>query len=327
MAFALTLSGVTFTLAIIWGGVFVRLLRRWGIGKQIRIEGPQTHFNKMGTPTMGGILILLAVLAVTVVANGVQIVRRQEIAEAVVIPLTIMAAFGVLGAVDDWAGIRGRRQGEGLFVRTKFLWQIILALGAAALLYWRLGLSGVAVPTIYVQLNMGIFYLPIAVFTIVSASNAVNIIDGLDALAGLISATAFAAYGVIAALQDQLYLARFCFTAVGACIGFLWYNGHPAQVFMGDTGSLALGATLGVVALLSGQWLLLPIIAIIPVAGVLSVIIQVAYFKISGGKRIFKMAPIQHHFELLGWSETQVVQRFWIIGLLGAIFGVALALA
>ena len=127
-------------------------------------------------------------------------------------------------------------------------------------------------------------------------------------------------------MQDQQYLARFCFIVMGACIAFLWYNAHPAQVFMGDTGSLALGATLGVVALLSGQWLLLPLIAVIPMAGVLSSMIQIGYFKLTGGKRIFKMAPIQHHFELVGWSETQVVQRFWIVALMGAIMGVALAM-
>ncbi len=344
MSLALTLGGVSFLLAIIWGGVFVRVLRRFGVGKQIRVEGPRSHFTKLGTPTMGGILILAAVLVVTVVAHVVQILKQQEIAEAIVIPLVIMTAFGVLGAVDDWAGIRRRplrsgtgalsssrgstddRTGEGLFARTKFLWQIVIAAGAAALLHWRLGLQGVAVPTISTQLPMGILYLPVAVLTIVATSNAVNIIDGLDGLAGLIAATAFGAYGVIAALQDQQYLARFCFVVVGSCFAFLWYNAHPAQVFMGDTGSLALGATLGTVALLSGQWLLLPLIAVVPVAGVLSVILQVSYFKLTGGKRIFKMAPIQHHFELLGWSETQVVQRFWIVGLLAAMLGVALAM-
>jgi phospho-N-acetylmuramoyl-pentapeptide-transferase len=327
MAFSLTLCVITFLLAIIWGEVFVRILRHFGIGKQIRIEGPQSHFTKMGTPTMGGILIQVAVLVVTVVANVVLIVRQQEIAEAIIIPLLIMAAFGVLGAVDDWSGIRGSRsiEGEGLYARTKFVWQILIATAAAALLHWRLGLRGVAIPTILVQLNIGIFYVPVAIFIIVSMSNAVNLIDGLDSLAGLISITAFGAYGLIASIQDQEYLARFCFIVMGACFAFLWYNSNPAQMFMGDTGSLALGATLGVVALLSGQWLLLPIIAIIPVAGALSVVIQVTYFKLTGGKRIFKMAPIQHHFELVGWSEMQVVQRFWIVGLFGAMIGLALA--
>ena len=328
MPFALTLGGVSFMLAIIWGAPFVRLLREFRIGKRIRVELPESHFTKMGTPTMGGLLIIMAVFLVTIVAHVVEILRQQEIAQAIVIPLAIMAAYAALGAVDDWAGIRGRRKefGEGLFARTKLLWQIIIATAAAALIHWRLGLGGVSVPTILFQLNMGIMYVPVAILIIVSAANAVNFTDGLDGLASLISATAFGAYGVIAVLQDQQYLARFCFIVVGACIAFLWFNSHPAQIIMGDTGSMALGATLGVVALLSGQWLLLPIIAIVPVAEIVSVALQVVYFKATGGKRIFKMAPLHHHFELLGWSETQIVQRFWIVALLGAMSGIALAL-
>jgi phospho-N-acetylmuramoyl-pentapeptide-transferase len=156
-------------------------------------------------------------------------------------------------------------------------------------------------------------------------SNAVNLTDGLDGLAGLIAATAFAAYGGIALLQGQVFLARFSFTVVGAIFGFLWFNVHPAQLFMGDTGSLPLGATLAVVALMSGQWILLPIIAIIPTSTVLSVVLQVTYFKLTKGRRLFKMSPLHHHFELSGWSETQVVQRFWLISLLFAMIGVAFA--
>ena len=160
---------------------------------------------------------------------------------------------------------------------------------------------------------------------IVGFSNAVNFTDGLDVLAGLISATAFAAYGGIALLQGQVFLGRFCFTIVGALFGFLWFNVHPAQLIMGDAGALSLGATLGVVALMTGQWLLLPLIAVIPLSENLSVMLQVGYFKLTKGKRLFKMAPLHHHFELIGWSETQVVQRFWLVGLLFAMLGVAIA--
>ena len=158
-------------------------------------------------------------------------------------------------------------------------------------------------------------------------SNAVNLTDGLDGLAGLISATAFAAYAVIALIQGQEYLARFCFILVGSVFGFLWFNVHPALLFMGDTGSLALGATLGTVALMTGQWPLLLLIGIMPLSITLSVILQIGYFKITGGRRLFKMAPLQHHFELCGWSETQVVQRFWLISLLGALIGVGVMFA
>jgi len=157
---------------------------------------------------------------------------------------------------------------------------------------------------------------------IVGMSNAVNFTDGLDGLAGLISATCFAAYGIIALSQEQVFVARFCFTIVGALFGFLWFNVHPAQLFMGDVGSLPLGAVLGVVALMTGQWLLLPLIAIIPVSELFSDVLQIGYFRLTKGKRLFKMAPLHHHFELLGWSQTQVVQRFWLIGLLGAMLGV-----
>jgi phospho-N-acetylmuramoyl-pentapeptide-transferase len=157
-------------------------------------------------------------------------------------------------------------------------------------------------------------------------SNAVNLTDGLDGLAGLISATAFAAYGGIALIQGDVFVGRFCFTLVGALFGFLWFNVHPAMLFMGDLGSLSLGAVLGVVSLMTGQWILLPLIAIIPVSNALSDILQVGYFKLTHGKRLFKMAPLHHHFELSGWSETQVVQRFWLISLLCAMFGVAIAL-
>jgi phospho-N-acetylmuramoyl-pentapeptide-transferase len=154
----------------------------------------------------------------------------------------------------------------------------------------------------------------------------VNFTDGLDGLAGLICATAFAAYGGIALMQGNIFVARFCFTVVGALFGFLWFNVHPAMMIMGDTGSLSIGAVLGVVALMTGQWVLLPIIAIIPVSEAASDVLQILYFKATKGKRLFKMAPLHHHFELLGWSETQIVQRFWLIGLLAAMIGMALAL-
>ena len=153
-----------------------------------------------------------------------------------------------------------------------------------------------------------------------------NFTDGLDGLAGLIAATAFTAYGGIALIQGQIYLARFCFTLVGALFGFLWFNVHPADLFMGDTGSLSLGATLAVVVLMTGQWPLLLIIGIIPLSEALSVTLQIGYFKLTKGQRIFKMAPIHLHFELLGWSETQVVQRFWLIALVAAMIGVGLTL-
>jgi phospho-N-acetylmuramoyl-pentapeptide-transferase len=236
-----------------------------------------------------------------------------------------MVGYGALGAIDDWEGVRGKRRGEGMRARTKFAAQVLLALGTAYVLKYMLDVPDMYLPGIKGEINLGWWYIPIAAFIIVSESNAVNFTDGLDGLAGLISATAFVAFGGIALIYGYDYLARFCFTVVGALFGFLWFNVHPAELFMGDTGSLALGSTLAVVALMTGQWPLLLVIAIIPLSEALSVVIQISYFKMTKGKRFFKMTPIHLHFELLGWSETQVVQRFWLIGLLAAMVGLGLA--
>ncbi len=323
---ALALSGLSFVMTVIWGGPLVRLLRHFKIGKLIRVEGPKSHITKMGTPTMGGVMIILPVAMVTLMLNAATLVGFTVLGRSVLVPLAIMGAYGLLGAIDDWEGIRGPRRGLGMRARTKFIFQVILAIFTAYALKYIL-----IVPELFWfagggAISLGPLYIPIAVFIIVGMSNAVNFTDGLDGLAGLISATAFVTYGAIALMQDQVFVARFCFTIVGALFGFLWFNVHPAQMIMGDTGSLALGATLAVVALITGRWLLLPVIAIIPVSEALSVVLQIGYFRLTKGKRLFKMAPFHHHFELLGWSETQVVQRFWLVSLMSAMFGIALTL-
>lgn len=323
---AISLSVLSFMLAIIWGDPLLRILRHFRIGKMIRVEGPEHHVSKMGTPTMGGVMILLPVTLVTLLLNAASLIGMPVSGRSVLLPLLALWAFALLGAVDDWEGIRGPRRGLGMRIRTKFILQVILALAIAFALKYLLKVPEMHWPGVEDPIPLGNFYIPLATFIIVGMSNAVNFTDGLDGLAGLISATAFAAYGGIALLQEQTFLARFCFTLVGAIFGFLWFNVHPAELFMGDTGSLALGAVLGVVALMTGQWLLLPIIAIIPVSEALSDVLQIVYFRRTKGKRLFRMAPLHHHFELGGWSETQVVQRFWLIGLLFAMLGVALAL-
>jgi phospho-N-acetylmuramoyl-pentapeptide-transferase len=322
---ALALSGLSFMLAIIWGSPLLRVLRHFRIGKIIRVEEPDRHFTKMGTPTMGGVMILLPVMLLTILLNAASLIGVTVLGRSVLLPLLVLLCYALLGALDDWEGIRGPRRGLGMRARTKFIFQLILALGIAFGLKYVLEVPEMFWPGFEEPISLGIFYIPIAAFIIVGMSNAVNFTDGLDGLAGLISATAFAAYGGIALLQDQVFLARFCFTLVGAIFGFLWFNVHPAELFMGDTGSLSIGATLAVVALMTGQWLLLPIIAIIPVSEALSVVIQILYFKATKGKRFFRMAPLHYHFELGGWSETQVVQRFWLVSLLFAMLGVALA--
>jgi phospho-N-acetylmuramoyl-pentapeptide-transferase len=284
----------------------------------------------MGTPTMGGVMVIGPVLIITVGLNLAAMLGNTLIGRSILLPMGTLLTFGILGAIDDWSGIRGRRKGEGLMARHKFLIQCILAFIISLALYlpppFGQDLHSLAIPTIPEKIDIGLIYIPIAIFFVVGFSNAVNLTDGLDSLAGWTSAIAFACYGVIAYLQGQPYLILFCFTMVGALLAFLWFNAHPAELFMGDTGALALGATLAVVAFMTGQWLLLPIIGLVFVGEALSDIIQVGYFKLTGGKRFFKMAPLHHHFELQGWSETQVVQRFWLAGLLAGMLGVALAL-
>ncbi|GAB4483306.1 MAG: phospho-N-acetylmuramoyl-pentapeptide-transferase [Anaerolineae bacterium] len=331
-AFALTVGSFTFLITVIWGGPFIEVLRRLGVGKQIRADIADVHSAKIGTPTMGGLLILIPVVMVTLGLNLANLIVPNVTGRSILVPLAVMVYFGGLGALDDWEGIQGLRAvGEGLPARVKFGLQIIGALGVALVLYYGLDVHSVAIPGFPFRFDLKLLYLPIAIFVIVGFSNAINLTDGLDGLAGIITASAFAAYGVIALLQGQVYLVQFCFTVVGACFAFLWFNAHPAQLFMGDTGSLALGATLGTVALMTGQWLVLPIIALIPVAEVLSVILQVMSSQLSRrylGRDIrpFLRTPIHHHFEKLGWSETQIVQRFWLIAILASLFGVALVL-
>jgi phospho-N-acetylmuramoyl-pentapeptide-transferase len=349
MPFALGLATISFLLTVIWGRPLIDLLKRKHIGKQIRIEGPNSHQVKTGTPTMGGIMILVPVFIITLVLNlanflsGVQwgktILRVFNFAEgspligkSILVPMLVLVCFGLLGARDDLAGVRGNRgDGHGMLGRFKASYQVVLALITSLGLYFVLDLHSVAVPGVAQKINLGLIYIPIAVFIIVASTNAVNLTDGLDGLAGLTAAVAFAAYGIIAYRQGQYPLMSFCFTMVGALFAFLWYNGYPADLFMGDTGALAIGAALGVVALMTGQWLLLPIVGAVFVAETLSDILQVSYFKwtkkrTGQGKRIFKMAPLHHHFELLGWSETHVVQRFFILSMLAGMLGVALAL-
>lgn len=348
MAYALALGTFSFLFAVIWGKPLIVYLRRRGIGKQIRFDGPSSHQTKTGTPTMGGLMIVIPVSLIILAAGFLEIVSDTAFGQAILgrlgvarafflgrsilVPLGVMVGFGLMGALDDWAGVRGYRNGEGILGRWKFVLQLVLATVTALVLHFGPpDLHSVAIPGMAEKIDIGLWWLPIAVFFIVGYANAVNLTDGLDGLAGSIAALCFVCYGIIALLQDQGWLLAFCFTMAGATLAFLWYNAYPADLFMGDVGSEALGATLAVVALMTGQWLLLPIISAVFVAETLSVILQVAYFKFTRirtgrGRRIFKMTPLHHHFELLGWSETQVTQRFWLVAILAAMLGVALAL-
>ncbi|MEN6580282.1 MAG: phospho-N-acetylmuramoyl-pentapeptide-transferase, partial [Anaerolineaceae bacterium] len=305
---AIAISSISFLLTVIWGSPFIRLLRNLNIGKIIRIDVPESHMAKMNTPTMGGFMFLIPVTLLTVILNAVSLFGSSRlIGSSILVPLAAMWGFALIGAVDDWEGIRGPRRGLGMRGRTKFLLQCLVALVIAYALKEILVVPHLLWPTSPEPLNMGWFYLIVAAFFIVAYSNAINLTDGIDGLAGMISIVAFGGYGVIALLQGQVYLGRFCFCIIGALAGFLWFNGKPAALYMGDTGSQALGATLAVIALMTGRWLFLPLIAIIPTAEALSVIIQVLYFRATGGKRIFKKTPVHHHFEMIGWEENQIV--------------------
>ena len=327
IALSLSLAGLAFIMTAIWGNPLLRILRHFKLGKIIRIEQPEGHRVKMGTPTMGGVMFIMPVLMLSGLLNAVALigVTTGGVGRSVLLPMVVMVGFAILGAVDDWEGIHGKRKGDGMRARTKFAVQVILALATAYVLKYVIDAPDLYLPGYFFEVEIGWIYVPIAAFIIVAESNAVNFTDGLDGLAGLIAATAIAAFGGIALMQEQTYLARFCFILVGALFGFLWFNVHPAQLIMGDTGSMALGSVLAVIALMTGQWPMLLIIAIIPLAEMLSVVIQIVYFRMTRGKRFFKMTPIHHHFELLGWSETQIVQRFWLIGLMAALVGIGLS--
>ena len=321
---AIAISGISFLLSTIWGEPFIQLLTKFNIGKRIKDDQPATHRKKEDTPTMGGFMFLLPITLLTVILNAVSLFGSKLIGSSILVPLGALWAFAIIGAIDDWEGIRGSRRGLGMTARTKFILQVIAAFILAYAMKEMLQVPHLFWPASDSPLDFGWAYIPAAMIIIVGMANAVNFTDGIDGLASIISLTAFGIYGIIAMIQGQVYLGRFCFSVVGALAGFLWYNSNPARLFMGDTGSQALGASLAVVALMTGRWLFLPLIAIIPTAELLSVIIQVSYFKITKGKRVFKRTPIHHHFEEIYWTESQIVIRFWIIELVGALLGLSL---
>jgi len=319
MIHALVSGTVAFALALALGLPIVRYLRAQGAGKSISEDQPESHQVKAGTPTFGGFIIWVPAFIVTAVA--VDWWKHQSI----LLPLAMIGVTGATGFVDDLGTLQHRRRG-GLSWRFKISFVTLLGAAAAWVLYDQIDVQSLNVPW-GGHYKLGLFYLPVAVAAIVATTSAVAVTDGLDALAGGTTLIAFIAYGIIAFIQGQEFVATFAFIIAGANLGFVWYNSHPAMVFMGDTGALALGSSLAVVALMTGQWLLLPLIGVVFVAEALSNVIQIGYFKLSGGKRVFKRAPLHHHLEESGWSETQVVTRAWVVAIAAAMLGVAFALA
>ena len=316
----LTLGAVGFVLGALMGKPVINWLRDRGIGKSIRIERLASHQVKTGTPTMGGLIFLIPlVILITVFMDLLTF-------KSLLLPLGIVVSCGILGGVDDLMSTVGRDRG-GMTARFKMAWLLVISTIAALILYFPLGLHTVSVPFMTESISIGYLYIPIAIFVIAGCANAINFTDGLDSLAGGTSAIAFVSYGIIAFLQSQQpQIVYLCFSVAGVLLAFLWFNAYPAMAFMGDAGSLTLGALLAVCALMTGQWLLLPLVGIVFVAETMADILQVLYFKLTGGKRLFRKAPLHHHFEEIGWSETQVTMRFWMVSIVGGMLGVALAL-
>jgi phospho-N-acetylmuramoyl-pentapeptide-transferase len=327
------LAGLTALLfSLILGPWLIRVLKKRQIGQEIRTEGPQSHYAKKGTPSMGGLLIIAGTIVPTLLWGNFSDIYIWLACGA-------MLFFGAIGFADDALKVV-RKRSLGLSSRQKLLLQFILA-AALGLILVGLGFDKkfsleLSLPFVKSWMPyLGWFYLPWIAFILVGSSNAVNLADGLDGLAiGLtfFSATALTAltyivgnvkwssYLGIAYVPSAAELTVFVGALAGACLGFLWFNCHPAQVFMGDVGALSIGGTLGLVAILIKQEFLLFFVAGVFILEALSVLLQVSWFRLSGGKRLFKMAPLHHHFELMGWPEEKVVIRFWILAIVFALF-------
>ncbi len=311
-------AAVAFVVTVALGSTFIKFLQSRKFGQFVREEGPQTHLIKAGTPTMGGVVMLMGLVAALLV-----VARPNAATFATLLLVTVVAGIGFY---DDWQKISKKRP-EGLSARYKFgLLTLAVVLADVLSIYYVGVTQTVLVPYFDFSLVLGPGIVGLALFSgflllvIAGTTNAVNLTDGLDGLAAGAGALALLAYTAIAFLERQYDVAIVCGAMVGAIIGFLWFNSHPADIFMGDTGSLAIGGVLAAAAVLTKTELLLPVIGGLFVVEALSVMIQVAVFKLTG-KRVFKMAPIHHHFEFLGWEENKVVVRFWILQAACSAFG------
>ncbi|MHA7840835.1 MAG: phospho-N-acetylmuramoyl-pentapeptide-transferase [Gammaproteobacteria bacterium] len=334
----LTLRAILATLtalgiALLVGAPMIRLLNHYRVGQSVRHDGPQTHLSKMGTPTMGGTLILVAITLSTLLWADLN-------NHYVWLVILVLLSFGGVGGIDDYRKLT-LKNSKGLSARWKYCWQTLLGLLAAITLYVT-AQSAVETQLVMpflksVSISLGLLYIPWVYFVIVGTSNAVNLTDGLDGLAIVPTILVAGALGLFAYLTGNVEFSNYLVipyvpgvgevsiiaaSMVGAGLGFLWFNTYPAQVFMGDVGSLALGATLGIMAVVVRQELVLVIMGGVFVAETLSVILQVASFKLTG-RRIFRMAPLHHHFELKGWPEPRVIVRFWIVSVVLVLLGLA----
>ncbi len=321
-----------FLVVLFLGPLFIRTMRYFQIGQVVRDDGPETHLSKQGVPTMGGVLILAAI------TSGTVLWARLD-NSLVWMGLFVTLFYGGIGAIDDYRKIK-KKNSKGLSAKGKLILQVCGAAVVGAFILLHPGFDGhLSLPFFKnFQPDLGWFYIIFAIIVIVGSSNAVNLTDGLDGLAAgpiVVTAAVYLVFSYLAGhvvLADYLQLpyvagsgelAIFCGTIFGACLGFMWFNAYPAQMFMGDVGSLALGGALGSIAIIIKQEFLLAIVGGIFVMEALSVIMQVGYFKMTHGKRIFLMAPFHHHFEKKGWHESKVVVRFWIVSIILGLFALA----
>ncbi|MGM7720271.1 phospho-N-acetylmuramoyl-pentapeptide-transferase [uncultured Metabacillus sp.] len=305
-----------FLISVLLSPIIIPFLRRLKFGQSIREEGPKSHQKKSGTPTMGGVMIIFSIIITTIVMTG----KFSQLSVEMYLLLFVTVGYGLLGFLDDFIKVVMKRN-LGLTSRQKLLGQVIIAV-IFYLVFTQYGFSTeIAIPGTALSFDLGWGYVVLVIFMLVGGSNAVNLTDGLDGLLSGTAAVAFGAFAVLAWNQSQYDVAIFSVAVVGAVLGFLVFNAHPAKVFMGDTGSLALGGAIVTIAILTKLEILLVLIGGVFVIETLSVIIQVLSFKTTG-KRVFKMSPLHHHYELVGWSEWRVVVTFWTIGFVFAVLGI-----
>ena len=313
-----------FVIGLVTGGPYIRLLRDLRMGKNIRREEPQAHMAKQGTPTMGGLLFIGVVFLMwAIVFALLPRDARDDFIPQTIVPMGALLAVGLLGAIDDLVNVA---YGFGIRGRHKLVWQAIVAIAGALYVQKHFGVTGVLIPLVGEWEIGAVAFVIVAAIAIVGASNGVNLTDGLDGLAGGTAVFAFLSFAFIAIARGFPWLAVFCAAVVGAVLAFLWFNVHPAEFIMGDSGALSLGAALASVALVTGFIVLLPIAGIIFVAETVSVILQVGSFKLRR-KRIFRSSPFHLHFELIGWAEEKVTLRFWLVGAVAGIAAAVLAFA
>ncbi|MBI3963442.1 MAG: phospho-N-acetylmuramoyl-pentapeptide-transferase [Candidatus Kerfeldbacteria bacterium] len=333
------LTALSFVVTIAWTPLLTHILYKYKLGKQIRDQASapvyaELHKRKSGTPTMGGILIWGTTLVLAAVLYAIRFFTDSVLFDwlsfltrsQTLLPLGALVAAALVGLVDDLFNIRRRGvNGGGLKIRYKLLIYSAIAAVGAWWFFAKLDWTVLHVPFVG-NLDIGWWYVPIFIFVIVATSFSVNETDGLDGLAGGVLLTSFAAYSVIALVQGRYDLAAFCGVIMGALLAFLWFNIPPARFIMGDTGAMALGTTLGIVAMLTNSALILPVIGAVLVFESLSVIVQLTYRRVTGGRKLLRSAPIHHHLEAIGWAESKIVMRFWVISSVTAVIGLMLVL-